>query len=409
MAQNHPATPRRYLHEVDLMRIIFIGGVLLNHTTTAFASRLVATSNSHLVLEMTHLMLHFTRMGFMFMSGLVLVLNYYHRDPHWWRFWRKRYLSVGVPYVGWNAIILLVVTLGAGKAIDWAAYWAHLGNAVQYGNEYYMYYILVTFQLYLIFPLLVGLFKRFPDRHLAILGFSVVIQFLLLIWLKYWFPQLDRSNWWYLFRYYGNNVLVYQVYFVAGAFVAIHYDDVDAWIQAHHRLLGWTTLVLALGTIGLYFGDQNVLHLSLGATQSVHQPYIMVYDLFMIAFVFWLGRQYAHAREHGLPVFLDQSIKALAKVSFGLYLVQTLPLLVLDGALTQIHLPAWALLALLPVGYAWVLGGSFAIAWFCYRVPPFGALIGRPQWHPWKGVYAYVQNHVKTHPTITAGDKSETH
>lgn len=406
MAQ-HPK--RRYLHEVDLMRVIFIGGVLLNHTTTAFASRLAATSHSHLLLEMTHLMLHFTRMGFMFMTGLVLVLNYYHREPHWGRFWQKRYLSVGVPYVGWNAIILLVITLGATGTIDWATYGAKLGHAVQYGDSYYMYYILVTFQLYLIFPLLVALFKRFPQQHLTILGFSIGLQLLLLIGLKYWLPQMDRTGWWYLFRYYGNNVLVYQVYFIFGAFVAIHYRQVDAWIERYHRLIGWTTAGLALGTIGLYFGDQNILHLSLAATKSVHQPYMLIYDLFMITFVFWVGRQYAHAREHGLPAFLDRGVKALAKVSFGLYLVQTLPLLVLDGVLTQIHLPAWGLLGLLPLGYAWVLGGSFAISWFCYRVPPFGVLIGRPQWHPWKGVSHYVQNHVKPRATIAASEKSENH
>lgn len=68
------------------MRVIFIGGVLLNHTTTAFEGRLVDTTNSQLLLEATHLALHFTRMGFMFMTGLVLVLNYYNRDHQWLRF-----------------------------------------------------------------------------------------------------------------------------------------------------------------------------------------------------------------------------------------------------------------------------------------------------------------------------------
>lgn len=400
---------RPYLYEVDLMRVIFIGGVLLNHTTTAFTQRLAATSNSHLFLEMTHLMLHFTRMGFMFMTGLVLVLNYYHRDQHWLYFWQKRYISVGIPYVGWNAIIMLVATLGAGGIINWPAYWSHLGNAIQYGNRYYMYYILVTFQLYLIFPLLIALFKCFPDGHKVIMGVSIALQFFLLIYLKYWLPSVDRTQWWYLFRYYGNNVLVYQVYFLAGAFVAIHYHEVDNWIKAHAKLIGRFTGLLALGTIALYFGDQKILHLSMAATHSVHQPYIMVYDLFMIAFVFWIGRRYAYAREHGLPAGLDRGIRSLAKVSFGLYLVQSLPLFVLDAVLPLIHLPAWLLLILLPVGYAWVLGGSFAISWFCYRVPPFGALIGRPQWHPLKGVYAYVQNHTKPHAAIAANDKSENH
>lgn len=62
-----------YLYEIDLMRLIFIAGVLLNHTTTAFqhqtSSGLISTG-----FLATHLMIHFTRMGFMFMTGLVLTM-----------------------------------------------------------------------------------------------------------------------------------------------------------------------------------------------------------------------------------------------------------------------------------------------------------------------------------------------
>ncbi|WP_235809234.1 hypothetical protein [Secundilactobacillus collinoides] len=56
-------TKRPYLYEVDLMRVIFIFGVLLNHTTTVFMGHIVNTTNSQTFLEATHLILHFTRMG----------------------------------------------------------------------------------------------------------------------------------------------------------------------------------------------------------------------------------------------------------------------------------------------------------------------------------------------------------
>lgn len=400
---------RRYLHEVDLMRVIFIGGVLLNHTTTAFESRLVNTSHSQLILEATHLALHFTRMGFMFMTGLVLVLNYYHRDQHWGHFWLKRYTSSGIPYIAWNAIIMVVATLIASGKIDWPAYWAHLGNALQYGNEYYMYYILVTFQLYLVFPLLVLLFKKLPHAHYQILGVSALLQLVLLVGIKYWLPQVDTSHWLWWFRSYGNNVFVYQVYFVAGGFVAIHYDAVVAWLERQHRFIAGMAGVLALATVGLYFGNQQVLHLSTAATFSVHQPLIYIYDIFMISLVFWIGLRYAHARQRGLPGWLDRLIQAFSKVSFGIYLVQSLPLFALYGILGLLHLPAWVVLALLPIGYLFVAGGALAIAWFCYKVPPFGVLIGRPQWHPLKGVSAYVQNHVKSHTAPATRLRSEDH
>ncbi|WP_334333665.1 acyltransferase [Companilactobacillus sp. HBUAS59544] len=391
---------KKYLYEVDLMRVLFIGGVLLNHTTTAFKNNVGDGTGSQLFIEATHLMLHFTRMGFMFMTGLVLVLNYYNRDNHWLGFWKKRYISVGIPYIGWNAILLWFSTITAGVAISWPNYFQNLYDAIIHGNKYYMYYILVTFQLYLLFPLIVYMFKKLPNHHVAILVASALIQLLLVIGIKYWLPGVDRSGWWYLFRAYGMNVLVYQFYFIAGAFVAIHYDQVDKFIEKNHRVIGWSTLVLAIGTVLVFFGNQYILKLSISATQSIHQPFIFIYDTFMITFVFWIGRQYAHARQKNLPAWLDRMIHNLAKVSFGIYLVQTIPIAILYGILSIINVPSYVMLLMLPLGYAFVLGGAFLISWFCYKVPPFGVLIGRPQWHLTKGAKKYVRNNSTIKQTV---------
>ncbi|AUI72837.1 acyltransferase [Companilactobacillus alimentarius] len=391
---------KKYLYEVDLMRVLFIGGVLLNHTTTAFKNNVGSGSGSQLFIEATHLMLHFTRMGFMFMTGLVLVLNYYNRDNHWLGFWKKRYISVGIPYIGWNAILMWFATITAGVAINWPSYYKNLIDAIIHGNKYYMYYILVTFQLYLIFPLLVYMFKKLPNHHIAILVTSAIVQLLLVIGIKYWLPGVDRDSWWYLFRAYGLNVLVYQFYFIAGAFVAIHYDQVDKFIEKNHRVIGWSTLALSIGTVLLFFGNQYILKLSMSATESIHQPLIFIYDTFMIAFVFWIGRQYAHARNHGLPNWMDRIVRNMAKVSFGIYLVQTIPITLLYGILSTMHLPSIVMLLLLPVGYVFVLGGAFLISWFCYKIPPFGVLIGRPQWHLTKGVKKYVRNNESVKNTV---------
>jgi len=372
---------KRYLHEVDLMRVLFISGVLLNHTTTAFKNNINTGSGSELFLEATHLALHFTRMGFMFMTGLVLFLKYYGKEPHWFNFWKKRYISVGIPYVVWNAIMMWFTAITAGVALNWTKYFTNLFDAIIHGNKYYMYYILVTFQLYLVFPLLVYIFKKFKNHHVVILIASALIQLLIVIGIKYWLPGVDRSSWWYLFRVYGMNILVYQFYFIAGAFVAIHYGEVDRFIEKNHRVIGWSTLVLALGTVALFFGNLKILKLGMDATESIHQPYIFIYDIFMITFAFWVGRQYANARNKGFPQWLDRIIKNMSKVSFGIYLTQTIPITMLYGILSVIKLPSIVMLLLLPAGYAFVLGGAFLISWFCYKVPPFGILIGRPQWH----------------------------
>lgn len=371
-------TKRPYLYEVDLMRIIFIFGVLLNHTTTAFERMTADGSASQLFFNASHLMLHFTRMGFMFMTGLVLTLNYYNRKKNWPQFWRKRYLSSGIPYVAWNGIFMLGVLIGDGVALNGWQYLKDWGHAIVYGDSFYMYYILVTFQLYLLYPLIVALFKRVSSHRRILIG-SIIIQLLLLVLFKYGYPHLDTSSWWYLFRSYGMNVLSYQLYFIFGSFVAIHYHEFDDWIKAHARVLVTLTVLLSLGTIGLYFFDIQILHLTLAKALEVHQPYLMVYALVMIATVFLVGRRYAYQRQHGLNPKLDWIIRMGAKVSFGVYLVQTIPLTLLRYGLSLTHLPSWGYVVLMPLGYLFVASGSFLIAWFCYKVPPFGILIGRPQ------------------------------
>jgi hypothetical protein len=385
ISKNEPVTEKKkkrpYLHEVDLMRLIFISGVLLNHVTSAFAQNMVADSTSKLILHASHLALHFTRMGFMFMTGLVLFLNYYHKkDNNWFTFWKKRYSSVGVAYIAWNAILLLITDLVSGTIFEGANYGAELWDAIIHGNQFYLYYVFVIFQLYLLFPLLVKLFKKLPNYHNQLMVLSFILQLIMLVFIKYYLPNFDRSNWLYLFKAYGLNILVYQVYFMAGAYTAIHYQEVTRFLTTHAKAVVRITAVLSIGTVGLYFFNQNVLQLSFSRTEIVHQPYIMVYALCMVACVFILGKKYAAYREQGMPVRLDKLIKLASKISFGLYLSQTIPLMMLYGILGKInYLAGWQLLLLLPIGYAFVWGASFGISYFCYKVFPFGYLIGRPQ------------------------------
>lgn len=370
---------KKYLYEVDLMRVVFIFGVLLNHVTSTITNNLSTDSISQNIMNSTHLALHFTRMGFMFMTGLVLTLNYYQRKNNWLTFWKKRYWSVGIPYLAWNAIMLLLADLFSQGSVSIGSLISKWLHYVQYGDHFYMYYLLVTMQLYLLFPLLLKLFKRFEkgNGHLVILITSILIQASLMVGIKYWLPHVDTSSWWYLFSNYGFNIGVYQVYFIAGAYTAIHYAEVEASIMQNYKLICCLALTLALGTILIYQGDINILGLSEDAAHSPHQPYILFYALCMIAFIFWLGRKYAYSRNKGLWPWLDHLIHLGAKLSFGIYLVQTIPIAILAEFLSQMQLSNVTLMILGPILYLLVAALAFIIAWIIYKVPPFGILIGR--------------------------------
>ncbi|MFD1432314.1 acyltransferase [Lacticaseibacillus yichunensis] len=378
------ATPKKkkpYLYEVDMMRIFFIFGVLLNHSTTAFSQQMVnATGWQHMALLSTHLLIHFTRMGFMFMTGLVLTLNYYHRDD-WPTFFKKRFAGSGWPYLLWNFGLLVLAVVLSLPGYTWANFPATFWSALIHGDQFYLYYILVTLQLYLLFPLMVALFKHFEHAHGRIVIISFLIQLSLMFFIKYALPSIDRSNWLWWFRAYGVNVFTYQFYFIFGTYVSLHYQAVSAFIRKHIKPIATATGLLAIGTVPYYFWNRLVLDRTHSAAVSPHQPYMLIYDTMMIIFVFWLGQRYADWRKNGIPRWFETFVKNGAKISFGIYLDQTIGLTILRALLAQVTLSDTALLVLIPFGYLLVLGISFGIAWFCFKVPPFGILIGRPQWH----------------------------
>lgn len=73
-------TKKKHLYEVDLMRCFFMFGIVLNHVASTFAAALgnKATPAGRFSVS-THLILHFPRFGFMFITGLVLFLGYWGR------------------------------------------------------------------------------------------------------------------------------------------------------------------------------------------------------------------------------------------------------------------------------------------------------------------------------------------
>lgn len=370
---------RKYLYEVDLLRIIFIFGVLVNHVSTQFNNAIPNNEVQSTFLYGSHLAFHFTRMGFMFVTGLVLFLNYYFKKFNIWTFWKKRFLGVLWTYLIWIALYVFLNQLINGR-LSWPSYWSETLHVWQFGDQFYMYYILVVLQLYVIFPGLVWLFRTF--NHHKIVGISFIFQLILLFLIKYVLPHIDTSHWIWWFRNYGFNIIVYQFYFIWGGYTAIHYDQVMAKLIKWRRLLGFATLILALGTVGLFFYNQNILHLSMSATEIIHQPYIFIYDIFIISWVVSLGLLYAQKRREGmLWKWVEPVVSLGAKIAFGIYLSQTLTLALLNGIIGLLPTKGWGLVALFPLGWILTVVLTFLLCWGFYKIPPFGLLIGRPQWH----------------------------
>ncbi|WP_137597692.1 acyltransferase [Paucilactobacillus kaifaensis] len=361
---------RPYLLELDVMRVILIIGVLLTHTQTTMENATDVDSVSRLIFNSTHLMLHFTRMGFVFITGLVLIWHYYQRSFNWLSFWGRRYLRIGVPYFVWISLYLVGILLI--KQQSFANYGSRWLDTVLHGNQFYMYYLFMAAQLYLIFPLFCWLFERLGKYHTKILVASVVLQLVLVTVIKYVQPtQGNHPLLGIIFWHYGTDPLIYQLYFVLGAYCAVHYQRVTKWLDQYgHQLVGGA-IVLSIMTIGLYQFNLQVLHFGHHQSESIHQPFMMLMDVIMILAVWWISRWYANSRQQ-LRSWLHYS----GQVSFGIYLMQTIMLGVLAGVLRLTTWPSWVYLVVTPVAFSIVFVGTYLLVVLLDRSTMLRPLVG---------------------------------
>jgi peptidoglycan/LPS O-acetylase OafA/YrhL len=104
-----PSNPG-YITMLDLFRVVVCACVLGQHSLlwTGMSNNVVGTAFITV--------LHYTRNGFFFLSGLVVCYAQITRPRPLLRFWGRRYVQIGVPYLAWTAIYFLFTILRPGGA-----------------------------------------------------------------------------------------------------------------------------------------------------------------------------------------------------------------------------------------------------------------------------------------------------
>lgn len=154
---------------------------------------------------------------------------------------------------------------------------------------------------------------------------------------------------------------------------------IKSWIKKHNIWDYSIAILLALGTWGLYLFNEKALSFDRHLATLVHQPYLMLYGVAVIFAVMAIGIKYAEVRTRPRWQWFSNLVNITSTLSFGIYLTQTAPIIVLKRTLDNlaVKLPSWGFLLMVPVGVMFVLIISWLISYFCYKVPPFGALVGR--------------------------------
>ncbi|WP_375490009.1 acyltransferase [uncultured Jatrophihabitans sp.] len=350
--------------ELDVVRVLTFACVIAVHVIGEATSN-SRTAGGFLVL------LHFTREAFFWLTGFVLVLNYGRRHLQLARFWRRRFQLVGIPYLLWSlGYCLLDRVASSGRTPSWP------GGVVQdvlYGTAWYhLYFLLVTLQVYLLFPLLAALLRATARHHVALLVVSGALEVAVLTGLHWTTPW---SSWQAGFNEH-QNVLIwnYQFWVISGGVAAWHVDGLRDWLSRHRRATAVGCALAACVTLGYY-----VSQLDIGVTpttaSAVLQPITILCTAAAVLTMFLLGQRYAQ-----LPA--NQSLRRMVDTasdrSFAVFLVH--PAFIwffprIDHGWGAAHVNN----VLYVIGlYVAVLAASVVTAEVLRRIPLSLVLTGRP-------------------------------
>jgi peptidoglycan/LPS O-acetylase OafA/YrhL len=266
---------------LNLFRVLACAAVVANH------SFIWANMSTNVIGTGFITMLHLSRNAFFFLSGLVICYSQISHPRPLRAFWKRRYVQLGVPYLAWTAIYLVFSLIIV--SLSWHEVWSFLRQNLLMGYSQ-LYPAFVIFQFCLVFPLLLRMLRA-TRRHGAIMGLSLAFALVLGVtlhypWLTPWATDVERAlssvvPW-------SRDLLTYQEFFVAGALVALHLDEVCTFVARHMRQIFVLSGVTG-GLMVLWYAVQVGTGASLLRASDAYQPEAVVWYFAAIAAMFALS------------------------------------------------------------------------------------------------------------------------
>jgi peptidoglycan/LPS O-acetylase OafA/YrhL len=359
---------RRRLDHVDAMRPVKQAGVISTHSVLYFAPAAASLGSGAALL-----LLHVSREGFFFVSSCMLTYAYAGLNrAQLGRFYWRRFLSVGVPYLCWSVIYFLYRLPTSHYANVTAAF---RGLAMMVATGYYqLYFLLVIMQFYLVFPLVLMLLRRTRGHHGLVVAFAVLAQLALAIGM-HWnlLPAV-------MVKFGQQDALSYLLYLIGGCVVAFHLDQVHGWVCAHARLIIVLTVAAALAAEGIYFLAANGVTTVLGSGNDPFQPSVIPFDIGAVTCGYLAGVALVRPQRSRR---VRAAVRSGSDSAYGIYLSHMLFITALTwvgwGNLSSV-IP-WPVLCLAAV--AIVIASAAVLTGLLARTPLAVPLTGRTQ-VPWR-------------------------
>ena len=322
-ASTRPARGPR-VRQIDALRVLSCLSVITVHAVGG------PYPPDSVGLGQTSFLLHYSREVFFFVSALVLVRTYHPRVgpdgrlPDENAFRRRRLRMVGVPYLWWTTIYFAVSiyhtrgTEPLGPMLDdLPLRWLYL---VVTGNGcYHMYFLLVTLQFAVAFPLMLRLLRWTSGgryRQAVVLAVSAVAQVATLTCYQWFF--LPDDGWRGLLG--DASLPAYQFWMVAGAVAGLNLEQWHAWVMKHKGLVLGAIPVSAAILLWTY-RFQLPSRGALGASSPL-QPVMVLWSVAALGGLYLLS---VWIMERG-PKPVRSVFSYGAQLSFGVYLAHPMVL-----------------------------------------------------------------------------------
>lgn len=320
---------RRRIGELDILRAVAAFAVVMIHVTASPLATLPTPTRSFFVYSLINQWSRFSIPAFVLITGIVLFYAYGRRDDFSAReFFTRRLQAIAIPYLVWTVFYMIWRTRIEGT---WPQFTQNLAWSVVKGNAMYqLYFIVLIFQYYLLFPLIRPIGR---SRWLGVAVAAALLLQLALMWDTYYglFTQAITAPWAVALLRWRDRLFPWWIgYFMTGVWIAAHLDQ----FLARARRYLWPLLA---GT-GLLFAWMMAEYLqamarpgaSVGFAATGFRPSAYIYSLGAVVAIVGFGG-WLMAREGRV----SQGFLEFGKHSFGIFLVHPL---VLD--LTLRSLPA---------------------------------------------------------------------
>lgn len=380
---------KRHLYEVDFMRSFIILGVVCVHVLSFYNLFNQSGSSTQLTFETLLSTFHFTREAFLFLTGLVLFVTYHNKTFRAIDFWKKRFKLIVIPYVGFTLLYILFSATYLKGPWTFDKFLTTFIGSVLTGNQFFLYFIVISMQLYLLFPFFVWAFRKLPKPwHLFVFLLSFAVQ-VTVMWInKHYWQTMDINvlpHWlMLLMKYRDRNILLYQFWFVAGALLAIHYERIRGFFDRRPWIIYGFTAVMTVALWGHFFLDRLVLGQDETLSVLVLQPIMIPYSLAITALLWRLGSHWDAIRQAPRIQWFSRFIYTASSASFGVFLIHPLALHYMSAFVYQVHPNNFWRTVLIPLSILVVYGVSIVIARIIGNLPWVSYLVGQkapiPDW-----------------------------